>query len=167
MYCMFAMYICTMHNRMFIHIASLGRVPSPISLHFINLSCLCSAISAIRQALSRSRVRSSLFPCLVMVSKLFWKYSEYMYMLTPSSKTTIKSEFKSVRMFSQLDHAHSVCTWHTYTYTGRTTYDTNTCIYQRNSAVQLTGVGLAHACPNYMFVILLRVIHISLQVLAY
>ena len=63
------------------------------------------------------------FPCLAMVSELFWKYSR-IYMFTTSSKTTlnliIKSDYKSVFTCSQLDHAHNVLMQHTYAYTGHT-----------------------------------------------
>ena len=62
------------------------------------------------------------------------------YMFTASSKTT---DYKSVHMCSQLEHAHSVHTMCACT-TECTAYD----IHQKNSAIQLTSVGLAHAHPN-------------------
>ena len=48
-----------------------------------------------------------------------------------------------------LDHAYIVRTWRMYAFIGRT-YNTykHINIYQRNSAVKLTSVGLAHARPN-------------------
>ena len=48
-----------------------------------------------------------------------------------------------------LDHTPFARTQHAYTCIGRTTYDTYLYINQKNSAVQLTSVGLAPARPNY------------------
>ena len=48
-----------------------------------------------------------------------------------------------------LGHAHMVHIRHMYACIGLTAYDTFCMhIYQRNSAVELTSMGLAHACPN-------------------
>ena len=106
-------------------IGSLGRAPSPISLRFVNGSCLCLAVSAARCALSpsRSRVRSSLFS----LSCNGFRAVLEVFVFTTSSKTNIKSDYKSMRTCSQLDHAHSVRTWRMYTRC--TTYDTYMCIY--------------------------------------
>ena len=61
---MLAMYICTMHNRIYTP-AVWVEAQLYISLRFvINLSCLCSAVSL---SLSRSRVRSSLAVFLALI----------------------------------------------------------------------------------------------------
>ena len=94
----YILHYCKMHNAQYniytnLCIGSLGRAPSPISLWFVNLSCLCSAVSAARQALSLVLVCAVAgFPCLAMVSELFWKY----YMFTTSSKPTINLTKKHV-----------------------------------------------------------------------
>ena len=113
----------TTHNRIFIQIyasalwveRTVGRAPSPISLRFVNLSCLCLAVSAPCRTLSLSFscAQCSLFS---LSSNGFRAVLEVfrIYMFTASSKTTIKSDFKSVRTCSQLDHTHSVRTRHAY-----------------------------------------------------
>ena len=56
-----------------------------------------------------------------------------------------------------LDHTHYyACVRCVYACIGRTTYDTylHIYIYQRNFTVALTSVGLAHACPNYTYIML-------------
>ena len=79
------------------------------------------------------------FLCLAMVSELFcWE----VFRFPTSSIITVKSDYKSVRTCSRLDHTHNVCMWRAYTCTGRT-YDIYIYIYQRNSTVQLTSVGFA------------------------
>ena len=47
-----------------------------------------------------------------------------------------------------LDHMLIVRIWRMYTAIGRTIH-TYIYIYHRNSAVELTSVGLTHARPNY------------------
>ena len=109
----YILHVCNMHNAQ--HDIYLGRAPSPISLRFANLSCLCSAVSAARRALSLILSWFCLscdgFRLLLEVFRI--------YMFTTSSKTTIKSDYKSVRTCSQLDHAHSVRMRRTYACTGR------------------------------------------------
>ena len=59
-------------------IASLGREPTPISLHFVKFSCLCSAVSTTRWGLSLILMCAVVrFLCLVIVAELFWKYLEH------------------------------------------------------------------------------------------
>ena len=70
---------------------------------------------------------------------------------------TKDSELKGVQLLTEsvaahvlLDHAHIVCTQTAYACIGCrcTTYNTQ-YMYQRNSTLELTSVGLAHTRPNY------------------
>ena len=102
---MFAMYICTMHNRVFIQNFALAVWVEHLALS-LSASLIFPAFARLflpHVGLSRSRVRNSLFS---------WSCDGFralleVFMFTTSSKTTI-SDYKSVRTCSQLDHAHIV-----------------------------------------------------------
>ena len=118
---------------------SQGRAPS---LHFANLSCLCSAVSAARRACSLHHCSLSY---LAMVLVLFWKYSEYLSMFTTTTLNRgllNNGIIKVSRSARVLDHMHAVRMQCVYACNGY-------IIYQKNSTVQLTSVGLAHTRPNY------------------
>ena len=117
---MFPMYICTMHNRIFIQSAvwvdclALFLSTSLIFPAFVRVFLLL-----IRISLSFSCAQQPVFLVLDGFSALL----EVMF--TTSSKTTMyKSDYKNVRTCFQLEHAHSVHTQHTYACTGRIMYDT-------------------------------------------
>ena len=114
------LYIC-MHSRMFkqIYASAIWVKRLALSLHFANLSCLCSAVSAARRPLSFSCRRCSLFSLSCQGFKALLEVFR-ICMFTTTSITTIKSDYKSVRTCSQLDHARSVRKRRAYACTGRT-----------------------------------------------
>ena len=129
---------------------SQDRAPSPSlsGLCFVNLSCLCSAVFASRRAHSLQRRSLSSLSCdgfgaLLEIS-----------MFTTNSKTTLnrwimnKLNYKSVyvRMRFSITRILSAHGARTRALDLRTIHIN---IFQRNSAVKLTSVGLAHARPNY------------------
>ena len=97
---MFAMYLCTMHNRIFMQFCAAWVECLALSL-FINLSYFCLVAAAGRRAFSLILMCAvACFPYLVMVSELLWKYSEY----TCSLQAAKTSDYKSMCTCSQLDH---------------------------------------------------------------
>ena len=101
-YCIFAMYICTMHNRMLIQIYA-----SAVRVECLALSLSASLIFPAFAQLFLPHVGSlslvlvcavACFPCLAMVSELFSKYVFRIYMFTTSNKYwTIKAHMFPVR----------------------------------------------------------------------
>ena len=105
--------ICTMHNAQYtnLRIDSLDRVPSPISLHFVNLSCLCSAVSAACQALCHYHVCRSLFSLSCNSFRALLEVFS-ISMFTTSSKTTLKSKNSDFASVACLDGIVSIRDMH-------------------------------------------------------
>ena len=144
-YCMFAMYLSTMKSKASC-IGSLGRAlclvsppalprPCPGFINLFSSAVFCRTSSSLRSFLCCSLSLScDGFEALLEIFG--------MSMLTTStSRTPVKASrlARVVRSHAYCPHVARVCVhW---------TYDIR-YIYQRNSAVQLTGVGLAHASTN-------------------
>ena len=130
-------------NLRFIQIHAVAvRVEHP-ALSLPDFSYLCTAVSALSRSLqccSLSSLSCNGFGALLEVFRVS--------MLTINSKTTLNWGINNcLGLHVFLDHAHivhtrrraHVCNGHMY----------DIYIYQKNSAVQLTSVGLTRACLNY------------------
>ena len=152
-------YVHNKKNLKFVQIHAVAvRVERPtlsLSLCFVNLSCLCSAVSAAHRALSHSLLCHSLsslscngFGALREVVRVF--------IFTKSSKT-INSKPKSLNKKATITVSRCTCVVRSRKYSPyaaciRVQWIYDVCIYihiyQNNSAVQLTSVTLDHTCPD-------------------
>ena len=117
------------------------RLAPSLSLRFTCLSLAVSAASLLHCSLSS--LSSDDFRALLEVVGVS--------MFTTSNQMTLNSKQKDSGLHVLLDHTPFARTWRTCTHALdiQCTIHTYIYIYQRNSAIELTSVGLAHARPNY------------------
>ena len=125
--------------------------PISLSLRFANLSCLSLAVSATRRGFTCSLLRCSLSS---LSSDGFRAHLEVFGISMFS--TGNKTRFAHVRSHAFCPHmacirmhwTYDVKYIYMYIYIYIYIYRERERERERNSAVKLTSVGLAHACPN-------------------